>query len=279
MSLVTKMKNFDQKKSKVIVLKFGGSCIKEPSDYLKIADVILLKKKLFERVLVVVSAMNGVTDRLVELANQVHENPPKREQDMLLSIGERMSIALLAMALQKKGQEAISFTGSQSGIITSSSHANARIIDVRPQRILEALQENKVVIIAGFQGMSLQKEITTLGRGGSDTTAVALAISLRARRVEFFKDVKGFFEQDPKVHPQSPLYESLSFLEALKLAQEGAKVMHPRAIQLAMENSIELWIEEFNQALNTKQTKQGTVIRSEEMKWMDPVYEGEKVCI
>jgi aspartate kinase len=164
---------------------------------------------------------------------------------MLVSTGERVSIALLAMALQLKGVEALSFTGSQSGIITSSSHSQARIIDVRPRRLLPPLEEGKVVIVAGFQGVSLNGEITTLGRGGSDTTAVALGVALGAHCVEFYKDVLGIFPQDPKINPSAEVIPHLSYQQALEIAAQGAKVLHGRCIELAAKNNLKLHVRSF----------------------------------
>ncbi|MFN4174875.1 MAG: aspartate kinase, partial [Parachlamydiaceae bacterium] len=176
---------------RTLVLKFGGASVAEPEHFSKIADIILYRKKEFNNIVVVVSAMGDTTNKLIDLAKKVNPNPPRREYDMLVSVGERISISLLAMALALKGQDAISFTGSQSGIITTEEHSEARIIDVKPNRLQPHLQAGKVVIVAGFQGVSKSGEITTLGRGGSDTTAVALAVALKAEKVEFYKDVIG----------------------------------------------------------------------------------------
>lgn len=227
-----------------IVLKFGGASVASTEQFAKIAEIIL-KKSLRQRVVVVVSAMGDTTDQLLSLAKRVHPQPPPREQDMLISVGERISIALLAMALQLKDKEAISFTGSQSGIITSSRHSDAQIIDVKPHRILNALDEGKIVIVAGFQGVSKEGEITTLGRGGSDTTAVALGIALKATCVEFYKDVEGVYSEDPKKNPQAVLYPNLSFEKALEIVERGAKILHPRCIHLAAKNSLPLKVVSF----------------------------------
>ena len=189
--------------------------------------------------------MGDTTDQLLSLARDVHPNPPPREQDMLVSVGERISIALLAMALHLKGKEAISFTGSQSGIITSDKHSEAFILDVRPHRIIKALDLGKIVIVAGFQGVSAGGEITTLGRGGSDTTAVALGVALKACRVEFYKDVEGIYSEDPKKNPEAVLYPHLSFDQAIEIAEKGAKVLHPRCIRLASKNCLPLYVLSF----------------------------------
>ena len=200
-----------------IVLKFGGASMASPDAFAFVANIILYRKKKYNKVVVVVSAMGNTTNELIELAHKVNSNPPRRELDMLISIGERMSIALLAMALAAKGTDAISFTGSQSGILTTNDHANAKIVDVKPHRLLAQLAMEKIVIVAGFQGMSLAGEITTLGRGGSDTTAVALAIALGAEKVEFFKDVTGIFDKDPKIFPNATLLNNLTYHEAYNI--------------------------------------------------------------
>lgn len=218
------------------VLKFGGAACRDTDHIEKVASLIE------EPCIVVVSAMAGVTDKLIALARSIHDKPPARELDMLLSCGERISMSLLAMALAKRGIEAVSLTGSQSGIITSDHHTMARIIDVRCHRASAALDSGKVVIVGGFQGVSESKEITTLGRGGSDTTAVALGVALDSERVTFYKDVPGFFDADPKVQKKAKRFEYLSFERAYALATEGAKVLEPRSIALAQANGLELFV-------------------------------------
>ena len=230
--------------TETLVLKFGGASVASTQQFSKIAEVIL-HKSLHARIVVVVSAMGDTTDQLLSLARRVHPNPPPREQDMLISVGERISIALLAMALNLKDKDAISFTGSQSGIITSSTHSEANIIDVRPHRILGALDAGKIVIVAGFQGVSKEGEITTLGRGGSDTTAVALGVALGASKVEFYKDVEGVYSENPKINPDAQFYPFLSFEEAIRIVECGAKVLHPRCIRLASKNSLPLHVLSF----------------------------------
>lgn len=227
-----------------IVLKFGGAAVASTEQFSKIADLILNKTLAF-RVVVVVSAMGDTTDQLLSLSRRVHPQPPLREQDMLISAGERISIALLAMALHLKGKEAISFTGSQSGIITTAAHSEAAITDVRPHRILKALETGKVAIVAGFQGVSAAGEITTLGRGGSDTTAVALGVALGASRVEFYKDVEGVYSEDPKKNPSAQFYSHLTFADALKIVEQGAKILHPRCLHLASKNGLPLQVLSF----------------------------------
>lgn len=229
----------------MLVMKFGGASVAKPESFHKIADLIIERQKCHSEIVVVVSAMGNTTDQLLELAKQVHPNPPRREQDMLVSVGERISISLLAMALSLKGKEAVSFTGSQSGIITCSNHAEARISDVRPHRLLPILSKGQIAIVAGFQGVSRKGEITTLGRGGSDTSAVALAVALDAPLVEFYKDVPGIFEADPKINPNASHLPNLTFDKALELAEKGAKVLHSRSIALAAKNGIQLNVRSF----------------------------------
>jgi len=226
-------------------MKFGGASVATPERFAAIADVILAKQHHYPRIVVVVSAMGNTTDELLSLARKVHPHPPRREQDMLVSVGERISISLLAMALDFKGKEAISFTGSQSGIITSTEHAEAKIIDVRPHRLIQGLEAGKIVIVAGFQGVSQKGEITTLGRGGSDTTAVALGVALQAEKVEFYKDVPGIFEQDPKLHPEAAMFERMSYDQALDMTRKGAKVLHHRCVELAAKNGLPLHVLSF----------------------------------
>lgn len=223
-------------------MKFGGASVAEPKCFIDVARIIAARRAADSscQLVVVVSAMQGVTDQLIGLAHQVSKTPASREYDMLVSTGERVSIALLAMALSDIGQKAVSFTGSQSGIITDGQHSEARIVDVRPQRILEKLSENSLVIVAGFQGVSQGKEITTLGRGGSDTSAVALAIALGAECVEFYKDVGAIYTHDPKKVASATPFKMLSYKEALALVEAGAKVLHPRCVHLAARNGIEL---------------------------------------
>ncbi len=241
-----------------LVMKFGGASLALPENFEKIADIILMRAKEYGRIVVVVSAMGNTTDELLKLGRRVNANPPRRELDMLISAGERISMALLAMALVGKGKEAISFTGSQSGIITSVEHSEARIVDVRPFRLLPHLEAGRVVIVAGFQGVSGKGEITTLGRGGSDTTAVALGAALRADKVEFYKDVGGVYEEDPKINPAAKIYPKLSYEDAYDLMQKGAKVLHCRCVNLAFKNKLPLHVRPFSD-LNSSGTRIGDV--------------------
>ena len=207
----------------IVVQKYGGSSVADAAKIKRVAERVAKTRASGKRVCVVVSAMGDTTDELLSLAKQVSASPHRRELDMLLSAGERISMALLGMALQDSGVEAVSFTGSQSGIITDGAHTNARILEVRPVRILEELGKNKVVIVAGYQGVSREKEITTLGRGGSDTTAVALAAALGAERCEICSDVDGVYTADPRIVPQAKKLSELSHDEMQELALSGAK--------------------------------------------------------
>ncbi len=225
-----------------LIMKFGGAALADPQAFGMVAQIIK-KKNDDTSLVVVVSAMGEMTDELISLASQVHPSPPKREQDMLISVGERISMSLLAMALDRIGISAVSLTGSQSGIITSNEHSDAKIIDVKPDRIRSYLAQKKVVIVAGFQGVSLEREITTLGRGGSDTTAVALGAALGAECVEFYKDVPGVFSTDPKKDPQARYFPAMTFDEALKL---DVKVLHKRAIYMALKNILPLHVLPFD---------------------------------
>jgi aspartate kinase len=221
----------------VVVQKYGGSSVADVQKIRKVAEKVAARRRAGSEVCVVVSAMGDTTDELLELAHQVSAAPPRRELDMLLSAGERISMALLSMALQEHGVPAISFTGSQSGILTTDSHASARIVEVRPVRVLAELAQGKVVIVAGYQGVSSKKEVTTLGRGGSDTTAVALAAALGAD-CEIYSDVAGVFTADPRLVPDARRLDALSYEEMQELAQAGAKVLNAQAVEFAREKGI-----------------------------------------
>lgn len=243
-------------------MKFGGASVATPESFSRIADIILARKKEFQRIVVVVSAMGDTTDELLALAHKVHPNPPRRELDMLLSVGERISVALLAMALDTKGAAAISFTGSQSGIVTTDDHSDARIMTVKPHRVLPHLDGEKIVIVAGFQGVSRNGEITTLGRGGSDTTAVALGIAMQASRVEFFKDVDGIYDCDPRSNPHAKILHQLEFQAAIDIVSKGHQVLHKRSVLLAQKNALPLCVLPFEDYTNaSKGTRVGPVDR------------------
>ena len=227
----------------LIVAKFGGSSVADASSILRVAKRVVDAKNAGNAVVVVVSAMGDTTDELLDLAQQVSPNPPGRELDMLLTAGERISMAVLAMAISDLGVEARSYTGSQAGLITDSTHGKARIIDVSPSRIQEALSQGAIPIVAGFQGVSLDtKDITTLGRGGSDTTAVALAAALGADVCEIYTDVDGIFSADPRIAPKARQVPRITYDEMMELAAAGAKVLHLRCVEYAKRFDVPLHV-------------------------------------
>jgi aspartate kinase len=222
----------------IIVQKYGGSSVADPQRLKIVAERVAATVRAGHRVVVVVSAMGKTTDELYALARAIANAPPRRELDMLLSSGERISMALLAMALHELGLDAISFTGSQSGILTNDRHSGARIIEVRPVRIQDELERDRVVIVAGFQGMSYKREVTTLGRGGSDTTAVALAAALQAHSCEIYSDVDGVYSADPRLVADARHLPEVSYQEMQELADHGAKVLNAQAVQWAQRAGI-----------------------------------------
>ena len=218
----------------LIVQKYGGSSVADAACVKRVAQRIVDTKKQGNEVVVVVSAMGDTTDELIELAEQVSPKPAARELDMLLTAGERISMAVLAMAIHDLGMEARSYTGSQAGLITDATHGKARIIDVAPERIRQALDEGAIPIVAGFQGVSKStKDITTLGRGGSDTTAVALAAALKADICEIYTDVDGIFTADPRIVKKAHPLKHITYEEVLELSANGAKVLHSRCVEYA----------------------------------------------
>lgn len=232
--------------TKTLVLKFGGASLQDMEHFKNVASIIKEQSKDYDRICVVVSAIAGMTDYLESLASSIDVDAPKRERDMLLSVGERVSMSLLAMLLQKEGLNGVSLTGSQAGIITTNEHSQAKIVDVRPWRLLEFFEKGKIPIIAGFQGVSLEKEITTLGRGGSDTTAVALAVALDAEKVVFYKDVQGVFSKDPKKCKDAKICETLTYDQALSvIGSEGEAVLHPRSVALAKKNNLVMHVRSY----------------------------------
>ena len=222
----------------IVVQKYGGSSVATTEKIGEVADKIVAAKRRGDDVVVVVSAMGKTTDQLIALAKAVAKEPPRRELDMLVSTGERVSMALLSIAIQERGVNAISFTGSQSGIITSDRHFDARIIEVRPHRIEDELSRGRIVIVAGYQGMSYRREITTLGRGGSDTTAVALSAALGAERCEIYSDVDGVYTADPRVVPDAKHLPDLSLAILSEMAEAGAKVLNAQAVEWARKNKV-----------------------------------------
>ena len=225
----------------VIVQKYGGSSVADLQKLKAVASRVMRTREQGHDVVVVVSAMGHTTDELLNLARQVSANPDRRELDMLLSAGERISMALLSMAVRELGGNAISFTGSQSGIITNDRHVDARIIEVRPFRIQDELARGKIVVVAGYQGVSYKKEVTTLGRGGSDTTAVAIAAALDAEFCEICSDVDGVYSADPRVVPAARRIGSLSYEETQEMAEAGARVLNAQAVEFAKEKGIAIY--------------------------------------
>jgi aspartate kinase len=225
----------------LVVQKYGGSSVQDADRIRKVAERIVRTHKEGNDVVVVVSAMGDTTDELVELADRVSPAPPPRELDMLLTAGERISNALVAMAVHALGVEARSFTGSQAGMVTTSKHGDARIVQVNPQRLRSALDDGSIVLVAGFQGVSQDsKDVTTLGRGGSDTTAVALAAALHADVCEIYSDVDGVFTADPRIVPDARRLDTVSYEEMLELAASGAKILHLRAVEYARRYHVPL---------------------------------------
>ncbi|WP_068165678.1 aspartate kinase [Rhodococcus phenolicus] len=239
----------------LVVQKYGGSSVATAERIRRVAERIVETKKAGNDVVVVVSAMGDTTDELLDLAQQVCPAPPAREMDMLLTSGERISNALVAMAIHSLGAEARSFTGSQAGVITTGSHGNAKIIDVTPGRVRTALDEGSIVLVAGFQGVSQDsKDITTLGRGGSDTTAVALAAALNADVCEIYTDVDGVFTADPRIVKDAQRLETVSFEEMLELAACGAKVLMLRCVEYARRYNVPVHVR------SSYTTKPGTIV-------------------
>jgi len=246
----------------VIVQKYGGSSVASVQKLREVAERVMRTQRQGHQVAVVVSAMGKTTDELLAMAKQVSPNPPRRELDMLLSAGERISMALLSMALRELGADAISFTGSQSGIITTDRHVDARIIEVRPSRVREELARGKIVVIAGFQGVSRNKEVTTLGRGGSDTTAVAMAAALDAEYCEICSDVDGVYSADPRVVGGARRIGTLSYEETQEMAEAGAKVLNAQAVEFAKDKGIAIYARATSGPLpGPDPSSDGTVVR------------------
>ena len=225
----------------LVVQKYGGSSVESAERIRRVAERIVETKKAGNDVVVVASAMGDTTDELLDLADQVCPSPPQREMDMLLTSGERISNALLAMAISSFGMEAYSFTGSQAGIITTTRHGNSRIIDITPGRVREALDEGKIALVAGFQGVSREtRDVTTLGRGGSDTTAVAMASALGADVCEIYSDVDGIYTADPRIVPDARKLDTISYEEMLEMAAVGSKILNLRSVEFARRYHVPL---------------------------------------
>ncbi len=241
----------------LIVQKFGGSSVANVERIQRVAKRVVSYKKRGYDLVVVVSALGDTTDELIALANKIDPEASEREMDMLLSTGEQISVALLAMAIHKLGFEAISFTGAQVGIITDTNHTRARIIKISTDRIKEALEKRKIVIVAGFQGVTMNQDITTLGRGGSDLTAVALAKELGARDCEIYTDVEGIYTTDPRIEPKAKKIEAITYDEMLEMASLGAQVMQARSIEVAKKFNVPIHVRSsFNHQNGTRIIKE-----------------------
>jgi aspartate kinase len=254
----------------VVVQKYGGSSVADVEKLERVAEKVAETRKSGQDVVVVVSAMGKTTDQLLALAHQIDASPPRRELDMLLTTGERVSMALLSMAIQKRGCDAISFTGSQSGIITNDRHFDARILEVRPWRIEDELARGRIVIVAGYQGMSYRREITTLGRGGSDTTAIALAAALGAERAEIYSDVDGVYSADPRVVADAAHLPELTYEQMQEMAEAGAKVLNSTAVEFARRAKIAI------HARSTFSPGKESVVRDGEIAGATPAVVGQK---
>lgn len=252
----------------LIVQKYGGTSVADPERIRAVAEHVAFTKRHGNDVVVVVSAMGKSTDNLIKLANDVSSVQPARELDMLLTTGERISMTLVCMALAGVGIDAISFTGSQVGIITDTVHTKAKILEVKGDRVREALAQGKVCVVAGFQGVSTDKEITTLGRGGSDTTAVALAAALNADSCEIYTDVTGVFTADPRIVPQARKLQHINFDEMLEMAGAGSKVLALRSVEFARNHNVPI------QVRSSFTWEPGTWVTSQEPSMEDPIISG-----
>lgn len=248
-------------------MKFGGSSVGTPERMQHVAQRIIERQQEGNQIVVVVSAMGDTTDDLIDQSKLVNPNPSPREMDMLLTVGEQISIALLSMTIEAAGGKAMSFTGWQAGMVTDAAHAKAKIADIKPERVLQALQDGNIAVIAGFQGASEAGDITTLGRGGSDTTAVSLAAAMQADICEIYTDVDGVFTTDPRVVKNARKLNEVSYDEMLELANLGAAVLHPRAVEYAKHNNVQLVVRSSftkNEGTSVKEEaimEQGVVVR------------------
>ena len=252
----------------LVVQKYGGTSVAGPERIKKVARRIIETKKKGNRVVIVVSAPGDTTDRLIETAREITPSPPEREMDMLLATGEQMSIALLAMAINALGEKAVSLTGGQVGIVTDETFTKAKIKKIDTRKIEKELAKDRIVIVAGFQGITANRDITTLGRGGSDLTAVALASVLKADRCEVYTDVAGVYTADPRIVPDARKIDKISYDEMLELASLGAQVMVPRSIQVAKKFDVDI------QVRSSFSEEEGTVITREVTKMEEVVVSG-----
>lgn len=252
----------------IVVQKYGGTSVQDAECIRRVARRVIDTKKKGNDVVVVVSAMGDTTDDLIALSNQITNNPPKREMDMLLATGEQVSMSLLAMAINEYGEKAVSLTGAQAGIITDSSHSRARILDVSAERIQEEIDSGNIVIVAGFQGETQKRDITTLGRGGSDTTAVSIAAALKAKVCEIYTDVDGVYSCDPRIVPNAKKLKNVSYNEMLELAVLGAKVLHSRSVEVAKSHNVEI------QVKSSFNNNEGTSVKEEKVMEHDGLITG-----
>ena len=251
----------------IVVQKFGGTSVADPAKIRNVAQAVIKEKEKGHQVVVVVSAMGKTTDYLVDLAKELTPNPSPREMDMLLTTGEQVSISLLTMAIQQAGHKAISMNATQMGIITENVHSKARIIDIKSKKIKKNLDNGMIVVAAGFQGVTPEGEITTLGRGGSDTSAVALSASLGAERCDIYTDVDAVYTADPRIIPTASRLDVISYEEMLELARVGANVLHPRSVETAKQFSVPMRVRS-----SFKHDDLGTlIIGVEEMELHRPV--------
>ncbi|MBI4343696.1 MAG: aspartate kinase [Candidatus Omnitrophica bacterium] len=252
----------------LIVQKFGGSSVANPERIKRVAERVIATKRRGNDVVVVVSALGDTTDALIDLASQITQQPSERELDMLMATGEQVSVALLAMAIHELGEDAVSFTGAQVGILTDGTHTKARLVDINVNRVVQELAKGRIVIIAGFQGVNLNQDITTLGRGGSDLTAVALAKALKADECEIFTDVEGIFTADPRLVPQARKLDAISYDEMLELASLGAQVMQARSIFVAKRFGVPIHVR------SSFSPREGTMIQETSKAMEDMVVSG-----
>ncbi|MDX9703783.1 MAG: aspartate kinase [Candidatus Auribacterota bacterium] len=255
----------------LIVQKYGGTSVGDIEKVINVAKRVIETKRKGNKVVVVVSAMGKTTDHLIAMAKQVSKNPSDRELDMLVSTGEQISVSLLAMAIHELGEGAISLTGGQVGIFTDTVHTKARILEIKADKMLEELNNNKIVVVAGFQGITIKNEITTLGRGGSDTTAVALAAALKADLCEIYTDVDGVYTADPRIVKNARKLNEITHEEMLELASLGAKVLHARSVEFANKYSVPLCVR------SSYNTSEGTYIVKEMDVMEEPVIRGVTV--
>ena len=255
----------------LLVQKFGGSSVADVSCMRRVAQRVYDTVQAGNSVVVVVSAMGKTTDNLVSLAREVHADPADREYDMLLSTGEQISISILSMALHALGAEATAMTGPQAGIFTDDSHTKAKIIDIQPERVKSELNKGRIVVLAGFQGLNAAQDIATLGRGGSDLTAVAMAAALEADRCQIFTDVTGVFTTDPRIEPKAKKLDEIAYDEMLEMASMGAKVLQSRSVEFAKKYDVEL------EVLSSFEQTPGTIVKEEVSGMEDVVVRGVAV--